>query len=67
MSAAMAAAMEVGARSVIARNAGLEEVLSRFESVASWSAVAQAAVSAERTAGYDDDDLLSRPRGRGVA
>ncbi|MBE1878573.1 hypothetical protein [Myceligenerans pegani] len=51
MSAAMAAAMEVGARSVIARNAGLEEVLTRFESVASWSAVAQAAVSAERTGG----------------
>lgn len=51
MSTAMAAAMEVGARSVIARNAGLEEVLSRFEAVASWSAVAQAAVSAERSGG----------------
>ncbi|GAB4084441.1 hypothetical protein GCM10028784_10710 [Myceligenerans cantabricum] len=51
MSAAMAAAMEVGARSVIARNAGLEEILTRFEGVAQWSAVAQAAVSAERTGG----------------
>ncbi|MBL0885457.1 hypothetical protein [Myceligenerans indicum] len=51
MSTAMAAAMEVGARSVIARNSGLEEVLTRFESVASWSAVAQAAISAERTGG----------------
>ncbi|MBO0608753.1 hypothetical protein [Myceligenerans salitolerans] len=51
MSTAMAAAMDVGARSVIARNAGLEEVLSRFEAVAAWSAVAQAAVSAERSGG----------------
>ncbi|GAA1849992.1 hypothetical protein [Myceligenerans crystallogenes] len=51
LTAAMSAAMDVGARSVIARNAGLEEVLTRFEAVASWSAVAQAAVSAERTGG----------------
>lgn len=51
MSTAMAAAMDVGARSVIARNAGLEEVLTRFEAVAAWSAVAQAAVSAERSGG----------------
>lgn len=51
MHTAMSAAMDVGARSVIARNAGLEEVLTRFESVASWSAAAQAAVSAERTGG----------------
>lgn len=51
MTAAMAAAMDVGARSVIRRSAGLEEVLTRFEAVAQWSAVAQAAVSAERTGG----------------
>ncbi|WP_423461784.1 hypothetical protein ACO229_13750 [Promicromonospora sp. MS192] len=51
MNTAMAAAMEVGARSVIARNAGLEEVLTRFEAVASWSTVARAAIAAERTGG----------------
>jgi MinD-like ATPase involved in chromosome partitioning or flagellar assembly len=51
MSTAMAAAMEVGARSVIARNAGLEEVLTRFEAVASWSTVARAAIAAERNGG----------------
>ncbi|GAA2218358.1 hypothetical protein GCM10010413_04510 [Promicromonospora sukumoe] len=51
MNTAMAAAMEVGARSVIARNAGLEEVLTRFEAVASWSTVARAAISAERNGG----------------
>ncbi|GAB2495209.1 hypothetical protein GCM10027063_38060 [Promicromonospora xylanilytica] len=51
MSRAMAAAMEVGARSVIARNAGLEEVLTRLESVASWSAMARASIAAERNGG----------------
>ncbi|MFI6424186.1 hypothetical protein [Promicromonospora sp. NPDC050880] len=51
MNTAMAAAMEVGARSVIARNAGLEEVLTRFEAVASWSTVARAAIAAERNGG----------------
>ena len=51
MSRAMAAAMEVGARSVIARNAGLEEVLTRLESVASWSAMARASIAAERDGG----------------
>lgn len=51
MSQAMAAAMEVGARSVIARNAGLEEVLTRLEAVASWSAMARASIAAERNGG----------------
>ncbi|MEU4364959.1 hypothetical protein [Promicromonospora sp. NPDC023987] len=51
MSRAMAAAMEVGARSVIARNAGLEEVLTRLEAVASWSAMARASIAAERNGG----------------
>ncbi|PUB30161.1 pilus assembly protein CpaE [Promicromonospora sp. AC04] len=51
MNEAMASAMEVGARSVIARNAGLEEVLTRFEAVASWSTVARAAIAAERNGG----------------
>ena len=51
MNKAMAAAMEVGARSVISRNAGLEEVLTRFEAVASWSTVARAAIAAERNGG----------------
>ncbi|MGI5189399.1 hypothetical protein ACQEVI_14765 [Promicromonospora sp. CA-289599] len=51
MNTAMALAMEVGARSVISRNAGLEEVLTRFEAVASWSTVARAAIDAERNGG----------------
>lgn len=51
MSQAMALAMEVGARSVIARNAGLEEVLTRLEAVASWSATARASIAAERNGG----------------
>jgi Flp pilus assembly CpaE family ATPase len=51
MSQAMALAMEVGARSVIARNAGLEEVLTRLEAVASWSAMARASIAAERNGG----------------
>ncbi|MFD6140021.1 hypothetical protein [Promicromonospora sp. NPDC060271] len=51
MSQAMASAMEVGARSVIARNAGLEEVLTRLEAVASWSATARASIAAERNGG----------------
>ncbi|MFI9489488.1 hypothetical protein ACIG47_24080 [Promicromonospora sp. NPDC052451] len=51
MSRAMASAMEVGARSVIARNAGLEEVLTRLETVASWSAMARASIAAERNGG----------------
>lgn len=51
MSRAMASAMEVGARSVIARNAGLEEVLTRLEAVASWSAMARASIAAERNGG----------------
>jgi Flp pilus assembly CpaE family ATPase len=51
MGRAMAAAMEVGARSVIARNAGLEEVLTRLEAVASWSAMARASIAAERNGG----------------
>lgn len=51
MSRAMAAAMEVGARSVIARNAGLEEVLTRLEAVASWSTMARASIAAERNGG----------------
>lgn len=51
MSQAMALAMEVGARSVIARNAGLEEVLTRLEAVASWSTTARASIAAERNGG----------------
>lgn len=51
MSQAMASAMEVGARSVIARNAGLEEVLTRLDAAASWSAMARASIAAERNGG----------------
>lgn len=51
MSRSMSAAMEVGARSVIARNAGLEEVLTRLEAVASWSAVARATIATEHRGG----------------
>lgn len=51
LSQAMAAAMEVGARSVISRTAGLEEVLTRLEAVASWSQVARASIAAERNGG----------------
>lgn len=51
MSRAMASAMEVGARSVIPRNAGLEEVLSRLEAVAAWSSMARASIAAERNGG----------------
>lgn len=47
----LVAAMDVGARSVISRNAGLDEVVSRFEAVARWSSAAQAAVSTDRTGG----------------
>src|SRR5690606_33913806 len=51
MSRAMSAAMEVGARSVIPRNAGLEEVLTRLEAVAAWSSMARASIAAERNGG----------------
>lgn len=51
MSRSMSIAMEVGARSVIARNAGLEEVLTRLEGVASWSAAARSTVATERRGG----------------
>ncbi|WP_407318720.1 hypothetical protein UQW22_18625 [Isoptericola halotolerans] len=51
LSRAMAAAMEVGARSVLTRHAGLEEVLGRLEAVAAWSATTRAAIAAERHGG----------------
>lgn len=47
--AALAAAMEVGARSVVQRTAGLDEVVSRFEAVAQWSSSARAVIQADQS------------------
>lgn len=49
--AALAAAMEVGARSVVQRTAGLDEVVSRFEAVAQWSSSARAVIQADQSSG----------------
>ncbi|WP_418277922.1 hypothetical protein ACNHYB_08155 [Isoptericola jiangsuensis] len=46
----LARAMDVGARSVIAHGAGLEEVVARLESVATWSSAARATIGSERSA-----------------
>jgi Flp pilus assembly CpaE family ATPase len=45
---ALARAMDVGARSVIAHGAGLDEVVARLESVATWSAAARATLGSDR-------------------
>jgi pilus assembly protein CpaE len=48
---ALAAAMEVGARSVVPRGAGLPEFVARFEAVAQWSSSARAAIQADQAYG----------------
>ncbi|GAB2451665.1 AAA family ATPase [Xylanimonas ulmi] len=50
-SAALAAAMEVGARGVVQRTASLDEIVSRFESVAQWTSAARSAVEVGRSTG----------------
>ncbi|MER7796868.1 hypothetical protein [Microbacterium sp. NPDC096154] len=49
--AAFAAAMDIGARSVVAVGASLDEVVARFEAVARWSTSARAAIEADFVGG----------------
>ncbi|PFG34690.1 AAA family ATPase [Sanguibacter antarcticus] len=48
----LAAAMDVGARSVVARTAPLDELVSRLESVAAWTAAANDAVGRSDQGGH---------------